>query len=216
MLPPRFRGVVNLVIGSGLWQGGVRPGARRARLPAGSGRRRASAARVRVPGAAVRRPGEVRGVGADRTTPQGTLDVLTAHLAAFPARDVEISDRTDPRNPKTRTARLVLTTSAGGPVTARSGDCALRHCYASLLIRHTGWTSRRCSGDWETPRRRSRWTSTATCGRTRTTGRATWSRSRSRLLRTRCGQPGRDRSVSGGKEHTGCGSSTTVSSSRTA
>jgi len=72
---------------------------------------------VCVPGAAVPRPGQVRGVGADRATRSGDARRAGRFWAAFPARDVEISDRTDPWNPKTRTARLVFTTSAGGPVT---------------------------------------------------------------------------------------------------
>ncbi len=81
-------------------------------------------------------------------------DVLAAHLAEYPAREVEIEDRTDPHNPATRRARLVFSTAAGGPddplavvaALAIGGPCggrpksvglhALRHFYASLLIRH--------------------------------------------------------------------------------
>ncbi|MGH4014352.1 MAG: tyrosine-type recombinase/integrase [Pseudonocardiaceae bacterium] len=83
-----------------------------------------------------------------------TLDSLAAHLAAFPAHEVEIVDRTDPRKPVTRTARLLFTLDGGHPVARhswadiwqpvaaaaglppRTGLHALRHLYASLLIEH--------------------------------------------------------------------------------
>jgi hypothetical protein len=45
-----------------------------------------------------------------------TLDMLAAHLARFPAVEVEIEDRTDPRRPHRRTARLLVTLPTGRPV----------------------------------------------------------------------------------------------------
>ena len=44
------------------------------------------------------------------------VEMLAAHLAEYPAREVELEDRTDPRHPRRRAARLVLTTSRGEPV----------------------------------------------------------------------------------------------------
>lgn len=85
---------------------------------------------------------------------QVTLDVLARHLAAFPARTATITDRTDPHKPVRREARLVFTLDGGQPVSRhtwaylwrpaaraaelapRTGLHALRHQYASLLIRH--------------------------------------------------------------------------------
>ncbi|MGH3701321.1 MAG: tyrosine-type recombinase/integrase, partial [Pseudonocardiaceae bacterium] len=83
-----------------------------------------------------------------------TLDAVAAHLAAFPATEITIEDRTDPRTPVTRAARLLFTMPDGQPVTRhrwsavwmpaakaaglapRTGLHTLRHLYASLLIRH--------------------------------------------------------------------------------
>ncbi|MGH3808238.1 MAG: hypothetical protein ACRDRU_16775 [Pseudonocardiaceae bacterium] len=80
-----------------------------------------------------------------------TLDAVAAHLAAFPATEITIEDRTDPRTPVTRAARLLFTMPDGQPVTRhrwsavwmpaartaglapRTGLHALRHVYASLL-----------------------------------------------------------------------------------
>jgi integrase len=85
---------------------------------------------------------------------RATLDALAVHLAAFPAGSVEIEDRTDPRRPHRRAARLVFALDSGRPVirsrwsrlwaaAARpaglpdgTGLHVLRHLYASLLIRH--------------------------------------------------------------------------------
>jgi integrase len=85
---------------------------------------------------------------------QVTLNAVAAHLAAFPANEVTISDRTDARKPVSRSARLLFTMEDGQPVTRhgwsavwmpaaraaglppRTGLHALRHLYASLLIRH--------------------------------------------------------------------------------
>ncbi|SRR5579875_641548 len=92
----------------------------------------------------------------DRTVPitQATVDMLAAHLAGFPAREVEIEDRTDPRHPARRVARLVFTSSRVEPVKRsvwsgvwnpaarkagfppRTGLHACRHFYASALIRY--------------------------------------------------------------------------------
>jgi integrase len=44
---------------------------------------------------------------------QVTLAALAAHLAEFPAREVDIEDRTNPRKPYRRTARLVFTLDDG-------------------------------------------------------------------------------------------------------
>jgi integrase len=91
----------------------------------------------------------------DRTVPvtQDCIDLIVAHLAEFPAREVEIEDRTDPRHPHTRIARLIFTTSRGEPVRRQSwsgvwapaahkagfpaytGLHCCRHMYASALIR---------------------------------------------------------------------------------
>ena len=90
-----------------------------------------------------------------RTVPLAavTLDQLAAHLATFPAVTVEVKDRTDPRRPVVRPARLVFART-GRPVARhdwpavwvpaaravglppRTGLHVLRHLYASLLIRH--------------------------------------------------------------------------------
>lgn len=53
-----------------------------------------------------------------RTAPvaKSAIDALSVHLARFPARAVLIEDRTDPRKPVMRTARLVFTTAAGAVV----------------------------------------------------------------------------------------------------
>jgi integrase len=51
---------------------------------------------------------------------QVTLDVLAAHLAVYPARTVMITDRTDPRNPVEREARMVFTLDDGTAVARHS------------------------------------------------------------------------------------------------
>jgi len=152
-LPPRFQGVVDLVIGSGLRAGEVFG----LELNGLDMRGRAVDVHQQLvclsPQVYV---GPVKTAESERIVPlaQVTLDALAAHLAAFPARDVEISDRTDPRNPVSRVARLAFTTATGSPVTrsqwsqiwrpaARAvgipggtGLHVLRHCYASVLIAH--------------------------------------------------------------------------------
>jgi len=81
------------------------------------------------------------------------MSAMAAHLAAFPAIDVEVEDRTDTRRPATRSARLLFTREDGQPVARhdwagiwssaaraaglppRTGLHVLRHLYALLLIR---------------------------------------------------------------------------------
>jgi integrase len=89
-----------------------------------------------------------------RTVPLGqvVVDSIAAHLADFPARDVEVLDVTG-RRPVTRTARLIFIDDAGKPLhrndfnervwhpareaagIAESTMHDLRHFYASMLIR---------------------------------------------------------------------------------
>jgi integrase len=86
--------------------------------------------------------------------PQVVVDALAAHLAAFPAVEVELLDATVKPEPKLRPAALVFTNDADRPLrrtkfstiwrpaatAAELGDGVtfhdLRHYYASLLIRH--------------------------------------------------------------------------------
>lgn len=92
----------------------------------------------------------------DRSVPvtAATIDLLAAHLAEFPAAETEVEDRTDPRNPVRRGARLLFITSRGEPVKrstwsgvwvpaarkagfpARTGLHSCRHLFASALIRY--------------------------------------------------------------------------------
>ncbi|HLQ55151.1 MAG TPA: site-specific integrase [Streptosporangiaceae bacterium] len=91
----------------------------------------------------------------ERTVPvtAATIDLFAAHLAEFPPAGVEVEDRTDPRNPVRRAARLVFVTSQGQPVKRstwsgvwnpaarkagfppRTGLHCCRHLFASALIR---------------------------------------------------------------------------------
>jgi integrase len=86
--------------------------------------------------------------------PQVVVDALTAHIAAFPAVEVEILDTIVKPEPKRRLARLVFTDAADRPIRRtrfstiwRPAATAaglgtkvtfhdLRHYYASLLIQH--------------------------------------------------------------------------------
>jgi integrase len=153
-LPPRLRAVVDLVAGSGLRQGEVFGlevnGLDFLRTRA-----------VDVHQQLVTLPkqvylGRVKTAESQRVVPLAavTLEVLAAHLAAFPVRPVPITDRTDPHKPAQREAQLVFTLDDGRPVSRhawaylwhpaaraaelapRTGLHALRHQYASLLIRH--------------------------------------------------------------------------------
>ncbi len=154
-LPDRYRGVVDLVCGSGLRQGEVfglevdaldflrdRPVAVRQQLVSLSPQPLHLAA-----------PKSEESV---RTLPlaQVTLEALAVHLAAYPAQVVELQDRGDAHRPVTRAASLVFTTPAGSPISRsmwsqiwrpaaraaglpeRVGLHSLRHWYASALIAH--------------------------------------------------------------------------------
>jgi integrase len=154
-LPNRYRGVVDLVIGSGMRQGEVF-GLEIEGL--GFLRSRAAEVRQQLVCLSPHPPylDKVKSEASERTIPlaQMTLDAVAAHIAHHPVCEGEIEDRADPRNPVTRAARLVFTTGTGGPMTRsqwsqiwrpaaraagipeRVGLHALRHFYASALIRH--------------------------------------------------------------------------------
>jgi integrase len=86
--------------------------------------------------------------------PQVVIDALAAHLATFPAVEVELLDTTMKPTAKRRVARLLFTTPSGRPLRRNRFDelwCELataaelpdgasfhdlRHYYASLLIAH--------------------------------------------------------------------------------
>jgi integrase len=154
-LPPHLRAVVPLVAGSGLRQGEVFG----LEIPHVDFLRSRS---LRVAQQLLTAPGEPPFLAPPKTAKSHrviplagvTLDRLAAHLAAFPAHEVEIEDRTDPRAPRRRSAQLVFTHQDGRPVArhdwahiwsqaARSvrlppriGLHQVRHFYASLLIRY--------------------------------------------------------------------------------
>jgi integrase len=154
-LPPRLRAVVDLVAGSGLRQGEVfgleLDGLDFLRTRAVDVHQQL----ITLPNQAPYL-GRVKTAESARVVPLAavTLETLAAHLAAFPVRPVTIIDRTDPHKPVQREARLVFTLLNGQPVSRhawahlwrpaaraaelapRTGLHALRHLYASLLIRH--------------------------------------------------------------------------------
>jgi integrase len=84
--------------------------------------------------------------------PKVTADALALHLQRHPPKAVEIEDATDPRNVRTRLAKLVFTNAANRPIYRASwshvwapaaqglnlpdktGFHALRHYFAALLI----------------------------------------------------------------------------------
>ncbi len=154
-LPERYRGVVDLVVGSGMRQGEVFGLEVDAVTFLGS---RAVSVRQQLICLSPHPPylDEVKSEAGERVIPLAkmTTDALAAHLARHPVREGEIEDRSDPRKPVTRTARLAFTTGADGPMTRsqwsqiwrpaakaarlppRTGLHALRHFYASALIRH--------------------------------------------------------------------------------
>jgi len=154
-LPPRLPAVVPLVAGAGLRQGEVF-GLEVDQVDFLRRRQLVVAQQlVTLPGAP---PfiGPPKTPESERTVPlaQVTLDALAAHLAAYPAAEVDVEDRTDPRTRTDRTARLLFTREDGQPVARhdwagiwapaaraaglppRTGLHVLRHLYASLLSRH--------------------------------------------------------------------------------
>ena len=154
-LPERYRAVVDLVIGSGLRQGEVF-GLEVDALDFLRGR--AVAVRQQLVSLSPN-PLHVAAPKSEesrRTIPlaQRTLNVLAAHLAAHPARGVDLEDRRDPQKVVQRTAALVFTTPAGSAISRsmwsqiwrpaaraanlpeRVGLHCLRHWYASALIAH--------------------------------------------------------------------------------
>lgn len=151
-LPPRYRGVVDLVIGTGLRQAEV----------FGLEVRHLDFLRAREVTVAQQllsltpaRLAEPKSVESRRQVPLAaeTLETMSAHLAAHPAVTVELEDYTNPRTPTVRPAQLVFTTTNGRRVTRGtwssiwsaaagpagfpkgSGLHSLRHFYASALIR---------------------------------------------------------------------------------
>jgi integrase len=154
-LPPRLQAVVDLVAGSGLRQGEVfgleLDGLDFLRARAVDVHQQLITLPKQAPYL-----GRVKTAESQRVVPLAavTLDALAAHLAAFPVRPLTITDRTDPHKPVQREARLVFTLDDGQPVSRhawaylwrpaaraaelgpRTGLHALRHLYASLLIRH--------------------------------------------------------------------------------
>jgi integrase len=154
-LPPRFAVVPELVAGSGLRQGELFGLEVDAVTFLGS---RAVSVHQQLVCLSPHPPylGPVKTAESARVVPlaQVTLNAVAAHLARHPATEVTISDRTDPRKPADRSARLLFTMDDGQPVTRhawsavwipaaraaglppRTGLHALRHLYASLLIRH--------------------------------------------------------------------------------
>jgi integrase len=156
-LPPRLAAVVPLVAGSGLRFGEV-VGLEVGRLDFLRRREVAVVQQLATPDTGLPYLAPVKTPESERTVPlaQVTLDALAAHLSAFPAVEVEVDDRVDPRadRHRRRPARLVFTLDDGRPVRRnrwselwtpaaraaglpeRTGLHVIRHLYASLLIRH--------------------------------------------------------------------------------
>jgi integrase len=153
-MPERYRALVVLAAGTGLRQGECF-GVELDRVDFLRRTLRVDQQLVTMPGkppylAAPKTPASYRTV----PLPRVVVDALAAHLAAFPAVRVEITDATAKPEPKSRLAALVFTTAAGRPVprtrfspiwrpaaaAAGLGDGVtfhdLRHYFASLLIRH--------------------------------------------------------------------------------
>jgi integrase len=92
--------------------------------------------------------------------PQVAAEALARHIELFPPREVEIWDRTDPRKPVRRAARLLFTTRPGGPlhratwagiwvppareagIPPGTGLRCMRHYFPTLLI-HNGASVKR-------------------------------------------------------------------------
>jgi integrase len=166
-LPERFRAVVPLVAGSGLRPGEVlglelrhfpaifEAGPKVRRIPALGGHVQVDQQLV-SPSTGRPHLGPPKTRESERTVPlaQVTLDELAAHLAMWPATEVEIEDRADPRAPRRRSARLLFALDNGRPVARnvwsaiwlpaaraaglppRTGLHMVRHWYASALIHH--------------------------------------------------------------------------------
>ena len=120
--------------------------------------------------------------------PQTVVDVLAAHLAAYPPGPNGLVFTLERGEPISRQAmgHLWRPLAAAAKLPDRSGPHALRHYYASLLIRFGVSVKTFRRGSVTRPRPRH-WTPTATCGRTLTTGPARRSTPFSALLRTLCG-----------------------------
>lgn len=153
-LPGRYRAVADLVVGSGLRQGEAM-GLEVDHIDFLRGRALVVKQQlVTLTGPAYLGPPKSQ--ASYRTVPLAplTLEAIASHLAEFPPTEVEIEDRTEPRRPHVRPARLIFQSARGAAVTrgtwstawrppaksagfpARVGLHALRHFYASLLIRH--------------------------------------------------------------------------------
>lgn len=155
LLPARFRAAVDLVCGSGLRQGEAF-GLEVERIDFLRRRELDVVQQMKSLTGRARFLAPPKTPESERTVPlaQVTLDAMAAHLAEFPAADVEIEDRTAPPKVALRTARLVFTHEDGRAVARhdwtaiwkpvalavglppREGLHVLRHLYASLLIRH--------------------------------------------------------------------------------
>ncbi len=154
-LPGRYRAVVDLVVGSGLRQGE----ALGLEVPDVDFLRARSVVVSKQLITLSPQPlnlGPPKSEESYRTIPlaQPTLDALAAHLAEYPVRERALPDRTDVRAQTTRSASLMFVTDRGTPIgrgmwsqiwrpAARAagfppgaGLHALRHFYASALIRH--------------------------------------------------------------------------------
>jgi integrase len=199
-LPGRFRAVMPFVAGSGLRQGeafGLEVGAV-------DFLRRHVVVGQQLKSLAGQRPylDSPKTAESERTVPlaQVTLDVLAAHLAAFPPVEYEVADRSDPRRPTTRPVRLVFARPDGRPVSraewsalwtpaARAADlpprtgCTSSGTCTRACSSATARASRPYRAGSATPPPRSRSTSTRTCGLTRTTPPGPPSRLRSAGLR---------------------------------
>lgn len=155
-LPERYRSVIDLVAGSGMRQGEVF--GLEVDAVTFLGRARAVSVRQQLVSLSPHAPylDKAKSHASDRVIPLAkvTTDALAAHLARHPVREVPIEDRSEPRKPVTRVARLMFTTPSGAPVSRplwsriwspaaravgvpeRIGLHALRHFYASALIHH--------------------------------------------------------------------------------
>lgn len=163
--PPRYRALVRLAATTGLRQGELF-GLEVEHLDLKAGTLEVEQQLV-GPDKGVPYLGEPKTEKSYRTVPLSASAVAAVeeHLQAFPPAEVEIEDRTDPRKPRTRKARLLFVSQTGDPI--RRGSWAkawarmvkradtqlaaagsalrvpegttthdLRHFYASVLIKH--------------------------------------------------------------------------------